>query len=432
MDGYAAGAVKCATRPGPDGGAACGSPTIRTYHPDGRHPPPMPGQGRDGRRHRRLGRVGAVAREEAVAAAVGHFRDLLIGADPMARGAIWQRLYRSQYFEGGRVLTAAQSAIDIALYDICGKALGVPVYELLGGRQRDFVPLFATAGAADGPGAHRGRPRTGRRGLAGDPALPEHAGRGRRRVRRSAGSRRRFVRPADDALQRTRPLRAPRGPRRDRASGRPGCARPSAPGSPWGSTGTIVSRRRRQRVLASGCRPARSTSSRSRSAPRTPTPTRSSGRLIDVPLAIGEEFVQQVGVPAVHRARADRLRAGRRLQRRRLHGGDEGRGLGGGTLPGPHAAQPARADLHGRDRPPVHGRPERFVDGDPALADGGPGLLRSQPVPGPGRRRTVPGCILIGRPGLGVEVDESRLEEAVAGRWQPPQLHRRDGSVQNW
>ena len=49
------------------------------------------------------------------------------------------------------MLLAAQSAIDIALHDIAGKAWGVPVYELLGGRQRDFVPLFATTGAAPGP-----------------------------------------------------------------------------------------------------------------------------------------------------------------------------------------------------------------------------------------------------------------------------------------
>ena len=53
-------------------------------------------------------------------------------------------MYRGQYFEGGRVLAAAISAIDIALYDIKGKALGVPVYELLGGKQRDFVPYFAS------------------------------------------------------------------------------------------------------------------------------------------------------------------------------------------------------------------------------------------------------------------------------------------------
>ena len=64
-------------------------------------------------------------------------------------------MYRSQYFEGGRVLTAAQSAIDIALYDIKGKALGVPVYQLLGGKQRDFIPCFATAGADSADAADR-------------------------------------------------------------------------------------------------------------------------------------------------------------------------------------------------------------------------------------------------------------------------------------
>ena len=56
-------------------------------------------------------------------------------------------MYRNQYFEGGRVLTAAIAGIDIALHDIVGKALGVPVYQLLGGRQRDYVPCFATTGA---------------------------------------------------------------------------------------------------------------------------------------------------------------------------------------------------------------------------------------------------------------------------------------------
>ena len=49
--------------------------------------------------------------------------------------------------EGGRALTGAISAIDIALHDIVGKALNVPVYQLLGGRQRDAVPCFATTGA---------------------------------------------------------------------------------------------------------------------------------------------------------------------------------------------------------------------------------------------------------------------------------------------
>jgi galactonate dehydratase len=97
-----------------------------------------------------LGESGLSGRELAVVGALKHFREFLIGQDPMQRGRIWQELYRSQYFEGGRVLLAAQSAIDIALYDIAGKALGVPVYQLLGGKQRDVIPCFATAAGATG------------------------------------------------------------------------------------------------------------------------------------------------------------------------------------------------------------------------------------------------------------------------------------------
>ncbi|WP_282134261.1 mandelate racemase/muconate lactonizing enzyme family protein [Seonamhaeicola maritimus] len=90
------------------------------------------------------GASGLSGRELAVIGAIDHYRPLIIGRNPMQIGAIWQDLYRGQYFEGGRVLTAAISAIDIALHDIKGKALDVPVYELLGGKQRDFVECFAS------------------------------------------------------------------------------------------------------------------------------------------------------------------------------------------------------------------------------------------------------------------------------------------------
>ena len=83
------------------------------------------------------GEAGLSGREQAVIGAIQHYREWLIGRNPMQMGALWQELYRSQYFEGGRVLTAAISALDIAFYDITGKALGVPVYQLLGGKQRD-------------------------------------------------------------------------------------------------------------------------------------------------------------------------------------------------------------------------------------------------------------------------------------------------------
>ena len=106
------------------------------------------------------GEAGLSGRELAVVGAVEHYREFLIGKDPRRIGALWQEMYRSQYFEGGRVLTAAISAIDIALYDITGKALGVPVYELLGGKQREYVPVLR-----DHLGAATGRPWSSRRKL---------------------------------------------------------------------------------------------------------------------------------------------------------------------------------------------------------------------------------------------------------------------------
>jgi galactonate dehydratase len=97
------------------------------------------------------GESGLSGREKAVMGAIEHYTQFLIGRDAFAIGALWQEMYRSQYFEGGRVLQAAISAIDIALYDIKGKALGVPVHQLLGGKQRNVIPTFASTGAPPGP-----------------------------------------------------------------------------------------------------------------------------------------------------------------------------------------------------------------------------------------------------------------------------------------
>lgn len=90
------------------------------------------------------GESGLSSRELAVAGAIEHYKNFLIGKDARNIAALWQEMYRSQYFEGGRVLTAAISAIDIALWDIAGKALNVPIHRLLGGKVRDFVPCFIT------------------------------------------------------------------------------------------------------------------------------------------------------------------------------------------------------------------------------------------------------------------------------------------------
>ena len=83
-----------------------------------------------------LGEAGNWGYLDATAAAVRKFSSYLIGRDPFRIEDINQNFYRSVYFRGS-VIMSAISAIDIALWDIKGKALGVPVYELLGGKTRE-------------------------------------------------------------------------------------------------------------------------------------------------------------------------------------------------------------------------------------------------------------------------------------------------------
>lgn len=78
----------------------------------------------------------------AVAGAVEDLAELLVGEDPNRLEHLWQSMFRHQFFKGGIVAMSAVSGIDQALHDIKAKALGVPLYELLGGRVRDRVRLY--------------------------------------------------------------------------------------------------------------------------------------------------------------------------------------------------------------------------------------------------------------------------------------------------
>jgi galactonate dehydratase len=98
-----------------------------------------------------VGEGGMSGRERAMQGAIEHYERVLVGMDPKRIEHIWQVLYRSQYFEGGKVFGAAISAIDIALWDILGQTLGVPVYQLLGGACRERVQCFATPATLNGP-----------------------------------------------------------------------------------------------------------------------------------------------------------------------------------------------------------------------------------------------------------------------------------------
>ena len=90
-----------------------------------------------------LGEAGNWGYLQATAAAILKFKEYLIGKDPFRIEDFNQNFLRSVYFRGS-VIMSAISAIDIALWDIKGKALGVPVYELLGGKTREKVRVYAS------------------------------------------------------------------------------------------------------------------------------------------------------------------------------------------------------------------------------------------------------------------------------------------------
>ena len=88
------------------------------------------------------GEAGMQFRARAVQAAVNDLRGLLLGEDPTRIEAHWQVIRRSSFLRGGPVLSSAQAAVDIALWDIVGKLHGVPIHELLGGPVRDRVRAY--------------------------------------------------------------------------------------------------------------------------------------------------------------------------------------------------------------------------------------------------------------------------------------------------
>jgi galactonate dehydratase len=85
-----------------------------------------------------------------VMAAIKELEQYLIGKDPRRVSHHWQAMYRHGFYRGDIVLTSAISAVDIAMWDIKGKALGVPIYELLGGLNRDRIRLYGQAGSPEG------------------------------------------------------------------------------------------------------------------------------------------------------------------------------------------------------------------------------------------------------------------------------------------
>ena len=95
-----------------------------------------------------LGEPIVEGRASTCAAAVAELESYLIGKDPTRIVHHWQAMVRHAFYRGGEVLTSAVSGVEQALWDITGKAYGVPVYQLLGGPVRDRVRVYSHCGGA--------------------------------------------------------------------------------------------------------------------------------------------------------------------------------------------------------------------------------------------------------------------------------------------
>ncbi len=93
-----------------------------------------------------LGEGSVTSKESTVAAAIQEHERYLIGRDPADIEMHWQAMYRWPRWRGGPILNSAISAVEIALWDILGQALGQPIWRLLGGKARDRVQMYVHAG----------------------------------------------------------------------------------------------------------------------------------------------------------------------------------------------------------------------------------------------------------------------------------------------
>ena len=98
-----------------------------------------------------LGEGTLPSKARTVSQAILEHKRYLVGKDPPEIERHWQAMFRGPRYRGGPILMSAISAIDIALWDIFGKALELPVWQLLGGKARDRVRVYIKPGWGDSP-----------------------------------------------------------------------------------------------------------------------------------------------------------------------------------------------------------------------------------------------------------------------------------------
>jgi mannonate dehydratase len=89
-----------------------------------------------------IGEASLAGRDRGVLGVIEHFVPLLVGRDPSRIEDTWQELYRNTFWRGGPVLLSAISGIDIALWDLKGKRLNAPIFDLLGGKTRERIRVY--------------------------------------------------------------------------------------------------------------------------------------------------------------------------------------------------------------------------------------------------------------------------------------------------
>src|SRR5271157_42644 len=94
-----------------------------------------------------LGEGSVTSKEATVAQAIMEHERFLLAKDPTNIELLWQGMLRYPRWRGGPVLNSAISAVEIALWDILGQALGVPIYKLLGGKARERVRMYKDVGS---------------------------------------------------------------------------------------------------------------------------------------------------------------------------------------------------------------------------------------------------------------------------------------------
>ena len=351
------------------------------------------------------GESGLSGREKAVVGALEHYAGFLVGRDPMRIGAIWQECYRSQYFEGGRVLVAAQSAIDIALHDIKGKALGVPVYELLGGRQRDRIPAFATTSAPPGEAMVEQARMLVDKGWTCMRLSPhQHGAKDIYEPRESIGVTAKWMVKAREALGADVVLGIDYHHRLSVAEAASFCQK-----MPKGTLDFIEE-------------PIRAENPEAYAALR---------KLTDIPFAIGEEFASKwVFRPFIEQGliqfnRLDICNVGGFTESMKLAGWSEVHYVD--LMPhNPLGPICTAASVHMAAAVPNFSWLECRASPAESLGFDDRDLFPVQP------RLDGAAYVVDDAPGLGIEVDEKLLARGEYRHWEAPHLRRRDGSYTNW